>query len=116
MTDTLPSKLHATLENIEDSCSHCDNFGRRGQWPSMQPPLVALSPVKAVVAGADGSLVADDTTGLLDASGHPIADARVVGRVSEGSAWLDGHGHGLAWAIVNGRIAIEHAAQTTRIQ
>ncbi len=83
--------------------------GEREQAP-MEPPFIALGPVRPVFVHNEGGLAVDTHHRVLDGRGEPIRGLYAAGSTGQGGLLLKGHGHHLAWAFVSGRRAGRFAA------
>jgi succinate dehydrogenase/fumarate reductase flavoprotein subunit len=81
-----------------------------GRPQLLEPPYIALGPVKPYVVLADASLRVTLKLEVLGSDGAPIPGLYAAGSTGQGGLLLDGHGHHLAWAFVSGRIAGRSAA------
>jgi len=82
----------------------------------VQPPFIALGPVRAVFVHNEGGLRVDTRHRVLNAAGQPIDGLLAAGSTGQGGLLLKGHGHHLAWAFVSGRRAGRFAAAMARDQ
>jgi fumarate reductase flavoprotein subunit len=103
--------LQATLVEHNSAAA---SLGRRAL---LQPPFIALGPVRSVFVHNEGGLAVDSEHRVLGAQGQPIPGLYAAGSTGQGGLLLKGHGHHLAWAFVSGRragrFAAERAATTT---
>ncbi len=76
----------------------------------VEPPFIALGPVKPVFVHSEGGLAVDTSHRVLDAQGKAIRGLYAAGSTGQGGLLLKGHGHHLAWAFVSGRRAGRIAA------
>jgi len=83
---------------------------RQGVAPFVEPPFIALGPVRPVFVHNEGGLAVDTRHRVLDAQGIPIRGLYAAGSTGQGGLLLKGHGHHLAWAFVSGRRAGRLAA------
>lgn len=81
--------------------------------PLIEPPYVALGPVRAVFVHNEGGLAVDTQHRVLDQEDSPIPGLYAAGATGQGGLLLKGHGHHLAWAFVSGRRAGRIAALAT---
>ena len=79
--------------------------------PLVEPPFIALGPVRAVFVHNEGGLAVDSEHRVLGAQGQPIPGLYAAGATGQGGLLLKGHGHHLAWAFVSGRRAGRFAAE-----
>jgi fumarate reductase flavoprotein subunit len=80
--------------------------------PSMvDPPFIALGPVRSVFVHNEGGLAVDSLHRVLGARDEPIPGLYAAGATGQGGLLLKGHGHHLAWAFVSGRRAGRFAAE-----
>ena len=84
-----------------------------GRAPLVEPPFIALGPVRAVFVHNEGGLAVDHEHRVLGAQQAPIPGLYAAGASGQGGLLLKGHGHHLAWAFVSGRRAGRLAAQRT---
>jgi fumarate reductase flavoprotein subunit len=77
----------------------------------VDPPFIALGPVRSVFVHNEGGLAVDSRHHVLGARGQPIPGLYAAGATGQGGLLLKGHGHHLAWAFVSGRRAGRFAAQ-----
>jgi fumarate reductase flavoprotein subunit len=77
----------------------------------VDPPFIALGPVRSVFVHNEGGLAVDSRHRVLGARGQPIPGLYAAGATGQGGLLLKGHGHHLAWAFVSGRRAGRFAAQ-----
>lgn len=76
----------------------------------LEPPFIALGPVRAVFVHSEGGLAVDTSHRVLDAKDRPIPGLYAAGSTGQGGLLLKGHGHHLAWAFASGRRAGRIAA------
>ena len=76
----------------------------------MEPPFIALGPVRPVFVHNEGGLAVDTRHRVLGERGEPIRGLYAAGSTGQGGLLLKGHGHHLAWAFVSGRRAGRFAA------
>ncbi len=81
--------------------------------PLVEPPFVALGPVRAVFVHNEGGLAVDTSHRVLNSSNAPIPGLYAAGSTGQGGLLLKGHGHHLAWAFASGRRAGRLAALET---
>jgi len=81
------------------------------QRPLLDPPFVALGPVRSVLVHNEGGLAVDTQLRVLGKQGRPIPGLYAAGATGQGGLLLKGHGHHLAWAFVSGRRAGLYAAK-----
>ncbi len=79
--------------------------------PIIEPPFIAMGPVRSVFVHNEGGLAVDTQHRVLGANGQPIARLYAAGSTGQGGLLLKGHGHHLAWAFVSGRRAGRFAAE-----
>ena len=77
----------------------------------VDPPFVALGPVRSVFVHNEGGLAVDSQHRVLGAQDRPIPGLYAAGATGQGGLLLKGHGHHLAWAFVSGRRAGRFAAE-----
>jgi fumarate reductase flavoprotein subunit len=82
----------------------------QGEQAPMEPPFIALGPVRPVFVHNEGGLAVDTHHRVLDGRGEPIRGLYAAGSTGQGGLLLKGHGHHLAWAFVSGRRAGRFAA------
>jgi succinate dehydrogenase/fumarate reductase flavoprotein subunit len=88
---------------------------RERQRPALvDPPFIALGPVRSVFVHNEGGLAVDSHHRVLGERDRPIAGLYAAGATGQGGLLLKGHGHHLAWAFVSGRRAGRFAAEQTR--
>jgi fumarate reductase flavoprotein subunit len=81
------------------------------QRPALvDPPFIALGPVRSVFVHNEGGLAVDSRHRVLGGQGRPIPGLYAAGATGQGGLLLKGHGHHLAWAFVSGRRAGRFAA------
>jgi succinate dehydrogenase/fumarate reductase flavoprotein subunit len=82
------------------------------QRPALvDPPFIALGPVRSVFVHNEGGLAVDSRHRVLSSRGRPIPGLYAAGATGQGGLLLKGHGHHLAWAFVSGRRAGRFAAE-----
>jgi len=101
----LARKLRMSPEILRAAVSE-----RKGAAPFVEPPFIALGPVRPVFVHNEGGLAVDTRHRVLDAQGMPIRGLYAAGSTGQGGLLLKGHGHHLAWAFVSGRRAGRFAA------
>ena len=107
--DVSAAALNATVSEHNAALSA---EGAEAQRPALvDPPFIALGPVRSVFVHNEGGLAVDTQHRVLDAQNHPIAGLYAAGATGQGGLLLKGHGHHLAWAFVSGRRAGRFAAQ-----
>ena len=79
----------------------------------LQPPFIALGPVRSVFVHAEGGLAVDAQHRVLGPDDRPIPGLYAAGSTGQGGLLLKGHGHHLAWAFVSGRRAGRFAAASS---
>jgi len=77
----------------------------------IDPPFVALGPVRSVFVHNEGGLAVDSQHRVLGQHDQPIPGLYAAGATGQGGLLLKGHGHHLAWAFVSGRRAGRFAAE-----
>ena len=77
----------------------------------VDPPFIALGPVRSVFVHTEGGLAVDSQHRVLGAQDQPIPGLYAAGATGQGGLLLKGHGHHLAWAFVSGRRAGRFAAE-----
>jgi succinate dehydrogenase/fumarate reductase flavoprotein subunit len=77
----------------------------------IDPPFIALGPVRSVFVHNEGGLAVDSRHRVLGAQDEPIPGLYAAGATGQGGLLLKGHGHHLAWAFVSGRRAGRFAAE-----
>jgi fumarate reductase flavoprotein subunit len=83
-----------------------------GQRPRLvDPPFIALGPVRSVFVHTEGGLAVDSRHRVLGPQDQPIPGLYAAGATGQGGLLLKGHGHHLAWAFVSGRRAGRFAAE-----
>jgi succinate dehydrogenase/fumarate reductase flavoprotein subunit len=78
--------------------------------PLIEPPFIALGPVRSVLVHNEGGLAVDREHRVLGPGDRPIPGLFAAGATGQGGLLLKGHGHHLAWAFVSGRRAGRSAA------
>ena len=76
----------------------------------LDPPFVALGPVRSFLVLTDGGLKVDLQMRVKKTGGGVISGLFAAGAVGQGDLLLQGHGHHLAWAFTSGREAGSQAA------
>jgi fumarate reductase flavoprotein subunit len=84
--------------------------GKSQRAPLVEPPFIALGPVRSAFVHNEGGLEVDDKHRVLGKRRKPIAGLYAAGATGQGGLLLKGHGHHLAWAFVSGRRAGRLAA------
>jgi succinate dehydrogenase/fumarate reductase flavoprotein subunit len=109
----LARALGAAPDRLADAVTHHNATlaADDARTPIVQPPFVALGPVKSYVVFTDGGLRVTERLQVVDASGAVIDGLYAAGSTGQGGLLLEGHGHHLGWAFISGRIAGRHAAQ-----
>lgn len=79
---------------------------------ALEPPLVALGPVKSYIVLTEGGLAVSDDHEVLGPGSAPIPGLYAAGSAGQGGLLLYGHGHHLGWAFVSGRRAGRQAAKS----
>ncbi len=87
-----------------------DNRTGDARQPLIEPPFIALGPVRAVFVHNEGGLAVDTDHRVLGTGDRPIPGLYAAGSTGQGGLLLKGHGHHLAWAFVSGRRAGKRAA------
>jgi succinate dehydrogenase/fumarate reductase flavoprotein subunit len=107
--------LEATVAayNAEVSAGGRDGSNVPPRPPLVEPPYIALGPVRAVFVHNEGGLAVDTQHRVLDSQDRPVPGLYAAGSTGQGGLLLKGHGHHLAWAFVSGRRAGRIAALTT---
>lgn len=100
----------ATLDGLAQRLGMDAAALRRSAQGLVEPPFIALGPVRSVFVHAEGGLRVDEEHRVLDAAGQPIPGLRAAGSTGQGGLLLKGHGHHLAWAFASGRRAGRFAA------
>jgi succinate dehydrogenase/fumarate reductase flavoprotein subunit len=85
--------------------------GGRQRPALVDPPFIALGPVRSVFVHNEGGLAVDSRHRVLGAQDQPIPGLYAAGATGQGGLLLKGHGHHLAWAFVSGRRAGRFAAE-----
>jgi succinate dehydrogenase/fumarate reductase flavoprotein subunit len=80
----------------------------------VDPPFVALGPVRSMFVHNEGGLAVDSQHRVLGAQDQPIPGLYAAGATGQGGLLLKGHGHHLAWAFVSGRRAGRFAAEHSK--
>jgi succinate dehydrogenase/fumarate reductase flavoprotein subunit len=83
--------------------------------PPLDPPFIALGPVRAVFVHNEGGLAVDHEHRVLGKQDRPIPGLYAAGATGQGGLLLKGHGHHLAWAFVSGRRAGKLAARVAAV-
>ena len=112
----LASKLGMSPQALHDTVSahRADAAlrGANGSRPALvEPPFIALGPVRSVFVHNEGGLAVDREHRVLGRKDLPIPGLYAAGATGQGGLLLKGHGHHLAWAFVSGRRAGRFAAQ-----
>jgi fumarate reductase flavoprotein subunit len=106
----LAARLGMAPDGLEQACAAIDN-----DRPALvEPPFIALGPLRSVFVHAEGGVRVDEQHRVLDARGAPIEGLRAAGSTGQGGLLLKGHGHHLAWAFASGRRAGRFAAEAAR--
>jgi succinate dehydrogenase/fumarate reductase flavoprotein subunit len=106
----LAARLGMAPDGLEQACAAIDN-----DRPALvEPPFIALGPLRSVFVHAEGGVRVDEQHRVLDARGAPIEGLRAAGSTGQGGLLLKGHGHHLAWAFASGRRAGRFAAEVAR--
>jgi fumarate reductase flavoprotein subunit len=93
-----------------DASALAESLASRHPAAHLEPPFVALGPVRSVFVHSEGGLQVDLEHRVLDRQGYPIPGLLAAGATGQGGLLLKGHGHHLAWAFVSGRRAGRIAA------
>jgi fumarate reductase flavoprotein subunit len=106
----LAARLGMAADSLQRACGVLD-----GDRPALvEPPFIALGPLRSVFVHAEGGLGVDEQHRVLGARGSPIDGLRAAGSTGQGGLLLKGHGHHLAWAFASGRRAGRFAAEAAR--
>jgi succinate dehydrogenase/fumarate reductase flavoprotein subunit len=106
----LAARLGMATESLQQACAALDS-----DRPALiEPPFIALGPLRSVFVHAEGGLRVDEQHRVLGAQGMPIEGLRAAGSTGQGGLLLKGHGHHLAWAFASGRRAGRVAAEAAR--
>jgi fumarate reductase flavoprotein subunit len=109
---SLAHKLGMDADALQATVTeHNSDAASRGRTPLLEPPFIALGPVRSVFVHNEGGLAVDREHRVLGALGQPIPGLYAAGATGQGGLLLKGHGHHLAWAFVSGRRAGKFAAQ-----
>jgi succinate dehydrogenase/fumarate reductase flavoprotein subunit len=90
------------------------NAGRRDELKLIEPPFIALGPVKLWVLVAPVGLAVNTRLEVLTETGEPIPGLYAAGSAGQAGFTVTGHGHGLGWAFTSGRLAARNAAARMR--
>jgi fumarate reductase flavoprotein subunit len=101
----------ALHDAIDASNVAVSSKGEAQRRPLLDPPFIALGPVRAVFVHNEGGLAVDREHRVLGPQDRPIPGLYAAGATGQGGLLLKGHGHHLAWAFVSGRRAGKFAAQ-----
>ncbi len=112
LADKLGMDQHALRETIALSNAAASLQGAGAQRrPLLDPPFIALGPVRPVFVHNEGGLAVDREHRVLGPQDRPIPGLYAAGATGQGGLLLKGHGHHLAWAFVSGRRAGKFAAR-----
>ncbi|MFI4932910.1 MAG: FAD-binding protein, partial [Burkholderiales bacterium] len=105
----LAARLGLAVDSLQQACA------ADGDRPALvEPPFIALGPLRSVFVHAEGGLRVDEQHRVLGSQGAPIEGLRAAGSTGQGGLLLKGHGHHLAWAFASGRRAGRFAADAAR--
>ena len=107
--DVNAAALNAAVSEHNSALS-AEAAGRR-RPALLDPPFIALGPVRSVFVHSEGGLAVDSRHRVLGPQDQPIPGLYAAGATGQGGLLLKGHGHHLAWAFVSGRRAGRFAAE-----
>ena len=113
LADKIGASGDALTKSVSDHNAQLGAGDRGDRRPLVEPPFIALGPVRAVFVHNEGGLAVDRSHRVLDGSNAPIPGLYAAGATGQGGLLLKGHGHHLAWAFVSGRRAGRIAALAT---
>ena len=113
--DALAQKLAMSAKVLAATAGdHNAAMSKQGRIALVEPPFIALGPVRSVFVHNEGGLAVDARHRVLGAQDQPIPALYAAGATGQGGLLLKGHGHHLAWAFVSGRRAGRFAALPDR--
>ncbi|WP_084570004.1 FAD-dependent oxidoreductase [Mesorhizobium sp. LNJC405B00] len=105
----LASKIGVPSTTFEKTVDEYNSNPRAGTTGLLQPPFIALGPVRSLVL-TEGGLRISAAMEVLSKSGEAIPGLYAAGATGQGGLILEGHGHHLGWAFTSGRLAGRAAA------
>ncbi|MER8792410.1 FAD-dependent oxidoreductase [Mesorhizobium sp. M0983] len=105
----LARKIGVPSTKLEKTVSDYNSNPRAGTPGLLQPPFIALGPVRSWVL-TEGGLRISPAMEVLSKSGEAIPGLFAAGATGQGGIILEGHGHHLGWAFTSGRLAGRAAA------
>ncbi|RWD39607.1 MAG: FAD-dependent oxidoreductase [Mesorhizobium sp.] len=94
---------------LEKTVADYNRNPRAGTPGLLQPPFIALGPVRSWVL-TEGGVRVSTAMEVLSKSGDAIPGLYAAGATGQGGIILEGHGHHLGWAFTSGRLAGRAAA------
>ncbi|TIP18352.1 FAD-dependent oxidoreductase [Mesorhizobium sp.] len=105
----LAKKIAVSPTALEKSVADYNRSPRQGCRGLLEPPFIALGPVRSWVL-TEGGLRISPKMEVLSEGGRPIPGLFAAGATGQGGIILEGHGHHLGWAFTSGRLAGRGAA------
>ncbi|RUV68424.1 FAD-dependent oxidoreductase [Mesorhizobium sp. M5C.F.Cr.IN.023.01.1.1] len=94
---------------LEKTVADYNKNPRAGTPGLLQPPFIALGPVRSWVL-TEGGLRVSPAMEVCSKTGEAIPGLYAAGATGQGGIILEGHGHHLGWAFTSGRLAGRAAA------
>ncbi|MER8563477.1 FAD-dependent oxidoreductase [Mesorhizobium sp. M0578] len=107
--DALARKISVPSTRLEKTVADYNISPRAGTPGLLQPPFIALGPVRGWIL-TEGGLRISSAMEVLSKSGEAIPGLYAAGATGQGGIILEGHGHHLGWAFTSGRLAGRAAA------
>ncbi|MER9001880.1 FAD-dependent oxidoreductase [Mesorhizobium australicum] len=111
----LAKKIGIPADNLRKTVAAYNQSTREGTPGLLQPPFIALGPVRSWVL-TEGGLKISPSMEVLSKTGGAIPSLYAAGATGQGGIILEGHGHHLGWAFTSGRLAGRAAALQEPLQ
>lgn len=118
----LADKIGVDANQLEKTVINVAEYSRTGVDPEFgrtkfgagigAGPYYALGPMQAYITLADGGLMVDPSLQVVTAQNQQVPGLWAAGSTGQGGLQLLNHGLHIAWALVSGRIAGRHVAQS----
>lgn len=105
----LAEKIAVPSTALKKAVADYNSNPRAGTPGLLQPPFIALGPVRSWVL-TEGGLRVSPAMEVLSKTGEAVPGLYAAGATGQGGIILEGHGHHLGWAFTSGRLAGRAAA------